>query len=450
MSNITLYTLPDFQGEQISLSPHEVMRVYTTEGWTYQSAQLNGNKLMFGTWYEIFSPIDYEEYFSSEDISNFADALHMRSYAESVDVINLNANDVIVNLDVHQDLRGFRSFVTCEPSLPGVLSRCYENYTTDRTLCTIAILNSEKTTAEVTVWTKTNSQHFVAEDQLTYGIVASVIIHYSSEDNNISVVFTEKDQLSIAIEKMDENHFIIHTTLAPLLSHCLLHSIEDYRGDNAVLTSAQLFKMKGVEGHLKYKSMEIVTTFNCKTAWLWTDYPKGGDGYDFNQYRSYAAISSLSSLFAVFDNDSSSDASCIYREEVIPVFVRLNNVDSASDWKDFVFESSFTTALFTVKPAVEYTSFCSENPAALQESLLCVIGEFETDYNECVLRYGTLSADGSTAIWNGETTLLINSASRDKLLLSLGPDAPADWSITSITKGEGVWYVDLTGSGVAA
>ena len=447
MSNITLYELPDFQGNEISVASHKAVAIFTSEeGLIYQSARLNGNKLMVSLWHSIFDPEDYEELFFSEDINNFVEAFIQGRAVSLINVVNLNTDDIIVSMDVHQELRGFRGYIDCTTNLSNLSTRCFEDYTTNRTLCTAAILDTNTSSASFSIVTLLSAQNVLAQSDAPYETDATCKVTYSAENSDISVEFTAKDYIDMTTEKIDNTHFIIHTSVSTFPQHCLMHTEEDYQGDNATLSNAQLFEWRNNLGQFDFKSMEIVSNTQYRVAWLWTYYPAGGNGYDFNQYRSFVATGSFPSFPALFDSNSSAVVNSIYNRSILPVFIRLNNIDTTADWKNFVVESTFATTLFNFTK-YPYYSFCANNPAALQESLLCVIGEDGTDFSQCDLRYGTLSPDGSTATWNGETSILIETATSDELVLSLPSDAPSGWAISSVTKDEDGWHVELTGSG---
>ncbi|MBJ8903244.1 hypothetical protein I5421_16805 [Citrobacter braakii] len=132
----------------------------------------------------------------------------------------------------------------------------------------------------------------------------------------------------------------------------------------------------------------------------------------------------------------------------MPVFVRLTNTVDADNWKGFVLQSEFITDLIQFDQR-DYSSFCMSKPDT-QPGLLCIApySASKLDYHECNLRYGSLSEDGSTVTWTGDCGLIIENASTDELNVSL-LNAPADWEITAVTRGDDGWYVDLSGSAVA-
>ena len=167
-----------------------------------------------------------------------------------------------------------------------------------------------------------------------------------------------------------------------------------------------------------------------------------------SQYRSFTTSTSLPRFNNIFDSGSSNQVSLAYSAGGIPVLLRLTNTDASANWKDFVIESYFNTEMFTVRVPIEYHTFCANNPDAAQPGMVCVVNEsnLHQDFNTCLLRYGSLSTDGATVTWAGETTLNIEYASTDTLTLSLGSEAPADWVITAVTRGDDCWYVDLSGS----
>jgi len=228
-----------------------------------------------------------------------------------------------------------------------------------------------------------------------------------------------------------------------------LHAKEDYGDLNIMLIPGISTYPRDAEGNWQYTSLELISNYNYNLALLWTEYPDEGVGYDFNQYRSYASTTSLPVLPAIFDENSSSQVSCVFNTSILPVFLRPINAASVDDWKSFVIESTFSSKLLiAMHTPTTYHLFCSNNPDAQQESVMCVISQdhYFTDFNSCTLRYGALSADGATATWNGETTLNIEYGGADNLIVSLAEDAPEGWEITSVTKGEDGWYVDITGT----
>ncbi|WP_338843531.1 hypothetical protein [Citrobacter europaeus] len=450
MSDMIFYTEPDFQGESLTIASHDNVEVYALTKWTYRSVRLNNNKAMISASYNDFDPVNQQENFMSEDIRDLADTIHVKDSLSSVTVFNLNSDDIIVSMDAHCDMRGLKTNIDSEAKQPPLFdSYCFEKYTTDAISGTLAILNPVTLlSSDVYLTCESHSIYSVGSIGTGYGTATTATITYSPETKDVVVTPAAK-QVSVTVEKVDEHHFLAHFVYdCGIYDHCIMHPEEDYRGYNAITPEDQFSNVRNVSGSWNYKSMEIISDSNYKTSWLWTDYPAGGDGYDMSQYRSFTTSTSLPRFNNIFDSGSSNQVSLAYSAGGIPVLLRLTNTDASANWKDFVIESYFNTEMFTVRVPIEYHTFCANNPDAAQPGMVCVVNEsnLHQDFNTCLLRYGSLSTDGATVTWAGETTLNIEYASTDTLTLSLGSEAPADWVITAVTRGDDCWYVDLSGS----
>lgn len=450
MSDMIFYTEPDFQGESLTVASHDNVEVYALTKWTYRSVRLNNNKAMISASYNDFDPVNQQENFMSEDIRDLADTIHVKDSLSSVTVFNLNSDDIIVSMDAHCDMRGLKTNIDSEAKQPPLFdSYCFEKYTTDAISGTLAILNPVTLlSSDVYLTCESHSIYSVGSIGTGYGTATTATITYSPETKDVVVTPAAK-QVSVTVEKVDENHFLAHFTYdCGIYDHCIMHPEEDYRSYNAITPEDQFSNVRNESGSWNYKSMEIISDSNYKTSWLWTDYPAGGVGYDMSQYRSFTTSTSLPRFNNIFDSGSSNQVSLAYSAGGIPVLLRLTNTDASANWKDFVIESYFNTQIFTIHYPIEYHTFCANNPDAAQPGMVCVVNENNNlqDFNTCILRYGSLSTDGATVTWAGETTLNIEYASSDTLTLSLGSNAPADWVITAVTRGDDCWYVDLSGS----
>lgn len=454
MSIMTFYTEANFQGTSLDVDTHVGIELYINNEWLFRSVKVNNNKLLINATYSDFDPVDRQENISSEDVPDLVSLISVKDTLYTVQAFNLNSDDIIVAMDGQCNMRGFRVRIDSEAQqLPLMFSSCYGNYTTDAIPGTLTILNAETMLSSSFFLTCQSSEISPAGIVGTdYGSSNLATAEYSPESQNVTITTNMKD-VTVSVEKVDDHHFLAHIDhVVGIRDHCILHTDEDYRNTNNITPNATFVDIRREDGTWNYKSMEVISDSTYKTAWLWTNYPLGGEGYDMNQYRSFATYSSIPELPAIFDSASSNLVTLIYNENPLPVFLRLTNTDASANWTDFVIESQFTTALLSINPPEDYHTFCANNPAALQPGVVSIISYNNAlmDYDACVLRYGSLSADGVTATWNGSTTLNIEYASADTLTLSLGEDAPADWEITAITKGDYCWYVDLTGSAAPA
>lgn len=454
MSIMTFYTEANFQGTSLDVDTHVGIELYVNNEWIFRSVRVNKNKLLVNAIYSTFDPVDMQENISSEDVSDLASLINVKDTLSTIQGFNLNSNDIIVEMDGQCNMRGFQVRIDSKAQqLPLMFSSCYDNYTTDAIPGTLTILNEETMLSSSFLLTCESSEISAAANVGTsYGSANVATAEYSLESKDVTIT-TNMSDVTVSVEKVDDHHFLAHIDhVVDLRNHCILHTDEDYRGPNEINPPASFIDIRTEYGTWVYKSMEVISDSTYKTAWLWTDYPRGGEGYDMNQYRSFATYSAIPELPAIFDSASSNQVTLIYHENPLPVFLRLTNTDASANWTDFVIESQFTTALLSTYPPEDYHTFCANNPAALQPGVVSIISYNNAlmDYDACVLRYGSLSADGMTATWNGSTTLNIEYASADTLTLSLGEDAPAGWEITAITKGDYCWYVDLTGSAAPA
>lgn len=454
MTDIILYTQPDYQGDSIAVSPAQFIDVYTQPGWQYQSARLNGNKLMIRATFATFNPVNTEETFTHEDVSDLSTLLQPRNDLLTAWVLCLTSDDIIVSMDIHHPLRGFRTIAVSSLLYTGkyVFGECYENYTTDPIPATLAILNPETQPALVVdLKAVASSQYIVSDDKMEYSGSTLVNLLYDDTSNTVNAT-PINSQFTVTIEKMDDMRYLAHFTFtSELYNHCFLHAKEDYGDNNATLAFEQLSEVRSEEGSWEYKSLEIISVSQYRMAWLWTEYPADGAGYDFNQYCSYATSSSLQTLPTIFDDTGSSLVSLAYNYDILPVFLRPINADAPDNWQGFIIESQFSSSqLIDSSETPLFKSFCTNKPDLVQPGMLAIINEDNDrmSYNSCTLRYGSLSADGSTVTWHGVTSINIDYAGADNLMLSLSADAPESWAIASITQGDFGWYVEITGSAV--
>ena len=451
MANITLYTERDYQGESLTLPLYALEEVLSNLVWHYRSARLNGNKLKALAMSVDFAPVNSEETFTSEDVPDFALLFKRIKNIYLITIYPLGKDDIIVGMDVSNRKRGFRTVAfSCLPYKENYnFGECYENYTLDITRGTLAILNKAALSAvsvELFATTLTFPNAELIGEEI--GSEMTVDISYSSETGSIDINF-DSPYFTSSIEKLDELHFLVHFEYNPtgFYSNAFLHAKEDYSGDNIAFPDGYTLYLRNEEGIWRYKSLESITTLPYALSWSYTNYPENGTGYDFNQYRSYVAKTSLPTLADIFDEKSSYPVSSVYCSGILPVYLRPINADAPENWLSFVIESTFTSER-VADGKQTYTAFCTNNPEALQPGVMCFVSEYSyiTDVSACTLRYGTLSADGATATWSGETTLNIEYAGADNLIVSLAEDAPEGWEITSVTKGEDGWYVDITGT----
>lgn len=451
MADITLYTETDYQGDSITVPLYELGTVLSDFVWHYRSAKLNGNKLKAFATSLDFDPVNSEETFTSEDVPDFALLFKSIENILSITTFPMSKGDIIVGMDIHNSKRGFRTLAFSWLPKQGEynFSECYENYTLDITRGTLAILNTAALSA-VSVKLNAETVTFDSAELVAaqIGSEITVDISYSSETDSIDVNL-DSSYFTSSIEKLDELHFLVHFEYNPtgFYTNAFLHAKEDYSGDNIAFPQGYTLYLRNEEGIWRYKSLESITTLPYALSWSYTNYPENGTGYDFNQYRSYVAKTSIPTLAAIFDEKSSSPVSSVYCSAILPVYLRPINADAPENWLSFVIESTFTSVR-VADGKQTYTAFCTNNPEAVQTGVMCFVSEysFETDVSACTLRYGTLSADGATATWSGETTLNIEYGGADNLIISLAEDAPEGWEITSVTKGEDGWYVDITGT----
>ncbi len=455
MANITLYTETDYQGESLTVPLHTFIEVYVDSVWLFSSAKLNGNKLRVGANFSEFKPIAKEETYVSEDVPNLAELVHLRDDLHRVLIHPISKEDIIVSMDVHNYMRGLMTLATSAVTEKDiyVYGESYENYTLDSIRATLAIIDPAYPDVEVPLIVESTALLFVDKTTIEYINNAQVALSYSSENSTLDVTVTSNPLLNpvtYTVEKIDKQHFLIHFTLVTEnYAHVFLHTKEDYGDLNIMLANGISISPRDAEGNWQYTSLEIISNYHYNLAMLWTEYPEEGIGYDFNQYRSHVSTTSLPVLPAIFDGDSSPQVTCAFNTDILPIFLRPINAESADDWKSFVIESSYSSHLLIhMHTPTTYNLFCSNNPDALQESVMCIISQnnLYTDFDSCTLRYGTLSADGATVTWSGETAMNIEYGAADNLIVSLAEDAPAGWEITSVTRGEDGWYVDITGT----
>lgn len=451
MADITLYTETNYQGDTITVSLYEFGQVLSNFIWLYRSARLNGNKLKaFATWID-FDPLNTEETFTSEDVTDFSLLFNSANRPSLITIYPMSKEDIVVSMDIHNSMRGFRTLAYSRLPYESNynFSESYENYTLDVNRGTLAVLNTSTLAAvefELGAETSTFNSSESAGTQI--GSSANIRLSYSSENDTLDISY-DSTFFTHTVERLDELHFLVHFEYNPIdyYDNAFLHAKQDYSGDNIAFPSGYATYVRDEESTWRYKSLESITTLPYMLAWSWTNYPADGTGYNFNQYRSYVTKTSLPDLTAIFDENSSSPVSSIYCKQILPVFLRPINEDAPDNWLSFIIESTFSSKE-VASGEQTYRTFCTNNPDALQPGVMCFVNEYsyETDVSACTLRYGALSADGATVTWNGETTLNIEYGAADNLIISLAEDAPAGWEITSVTRGDDGWYVDITGT----
>lgn len=453
MADIILYTDANYQGESITVPLHSFASVFIDSVWLYRSARLNGNRLRAGANFVKFMPLNKEETYTSEDVPNFAALFDKRDDLYSVVVHPISNEDIIVSMDVHNGMRGLKTLATSGVTMQDsyVYGASFENYTLDTVRSTLAIIDPAYPDVEVPLVIESTALLCVDQSTMVYMNNTQIGLTYSPDTNTLTVTASSiLDPLTYSVEQIDKQHFLIHFTLeVTTYSHIFLHDKEDYGALNVMLSIGDAIYVRDAEDIWRYKSIELISSYDYNLALLWTEYPDEGIGYDFNQYRSYASTISLPVLPTLFDENSSPQITCAFNTKILPVFLRPINAESADDWKAFVIESSYSShLLINMHTPTTYNFFCSNNPDALQESVMCIISQdnLSNDFHSCTLRYGALSADGATVTWSGTTAINIEYAGADNLIISLAEDAPAGWEITSVTRGDDGWYVDITGT----
>lgn len=458
MSNITLYTQPNFQGESISLPAHQLVIFFDGASWLFRSAKLNGNKLLIEKYFKVYDMMSNEEKYYNEDIVDFATIVGDTTIVGSVSAIGLLPGDVIVSMQALADLDGYGTLCSSvQEELKPTYNSCYSRYTAEPIPGTLAIMNADSMDT-VTVTLSIFAQPIrIANKRALYDYQtdAQIKLTYDKEKREITVLELDK-LIKHSIEKIDDMHFMVKFYFSPVnITSVRYYKDEEYRGEIDIQIVYSFAELRDEEGVFKYKSAALISDQPYPFYWAQTSYAKGGAGYDFNSYKSHVFTDNEPYLEAVFDKTTSNVVRSVVSNTVIPVFVRMINTTDPDNWQGFVIESSFTTGMLVVpedNQPVNYHTFCSDNPTYTQPGMLCVVGSSD-DYNDisaCTLRYGSLDAEGRFVTWSGEATLHIDYASADTLTLSLGSDTPADWSINAITRGEDGWYIDLSGSAESA
>ncbi|POT97992.1 hypothetical protein C3369_19130 [Escherichia sp. ESNIH1] len=454
MSNITLYTEANFQGDSVSLPAHQFVLFFDGTSWLFRSAKLNSNKLLIETYFKTFDPTGSEENYFNEDIADFAAIIEDTINVGSVSAIGLLHSDVIVSMQASVNLDGYGTQCTSvQAELKPTYNSCYSRYTPEPIPGTLAIMNADALDT-VTIALAIFAQPIRIADKrsiVDYQTDAEIKLTYDKDKREITVLELDKF-VTHSIEKIDDMHFMVRFEFMPVnTTYVRYYKDEEYRGEIDIQVVNSSAELRNEEGTFIYKSAALISDQSYPFYWAQTSYIEGGAGYDFNSYKSHVFTDNEPYLEAVFDETTSNVVRSVVSNFVIPVFVRLTNTMAPNSWQGFVIESSFTTGMLVVPQIplpVNYYTFCSNNPTYTQPSLLCVVGHSD-DYNDisaCTLRYGSLDSEGEFVTWNGEVTLNIDYASTDTLTLSLNSDAPADWSIDAITRGEDGWYVDLSGS----
>ncbi|WP_222889646.1 hypothetical protein [Enterobacter sp. C2] len=454
MRDITLYTQPNFQGESISLPAHQFVIFFDGTSWLFRSVKLNGNKLLLETYFKSFNPTASEEKFFYEDIADFTTLIGDTTNVGSVDAIGLLYSDIIVSMQALANLDGYGTMCTAvQADLKPTYNACYSRYTAEPIPGTLAIMNADSMDTETIALTIFAQPIRIANMrvEMDYQTYAQIKLTYDKEKNEITVL--ELDEfMTHTVEKIDDMHFMVNFYFAPINTTAVrYYKDEEYRGEIDIQVLQSVAELRDEQGVLKYKSAALISDISYPFFWAQTSYAKGGAEYDFNSYKSHVFTDNEPYLETIFDETTSNVVRSIVSDSVIPVFLRMTNTSDPDNWQGFVIESSFTTGMSVapeVSQLVNYHTFCSDNPTYTQPGLLCVVGDSDSynDVSACTLRYGSLDAEGRFVTWSGEVTLNIDYASKDTLTLSLASDAPADWSINAITRGEDGWYVDLSGS----
>lgn len=364
--------------------------------------------------------------------------------------MSLQQNDIIVSMDVTNNLNDFMTTIDSYVENPYELdSACCFNHTQQNIPAVLTFLNPENqlsVTTSLTVYARTVSYPFNC--RFAYALAANATVTWNPETDTIALSL-DRSELPYTIEKLSDNHFIVHFEYnVKNYDHSYFFDQEEYRGNTTVVARALFCDMKDISNNWKYKSASIYSNAYTSTLILTTPYPEDGVGFDFNQFRNLVTHSGIDNIPVALDYTPAA-VTGMFTTEAVPVFVRLTNTADVENWKGFVLQSRFITSIMQVD-ARNYSSFCMSKPDT-QPGLLCVAPYDGThlDYHECNLRYGSLSEDGSTVTWSGDCGLIIENASTDTLNISL-LNAPADWTITAVTRGEDGWYVDLSGSATPA
>lgn len=454
MSYITLYTDSNFQGDSVSLPAHQFVLFFDGTSWLFRSAKLNGNKLLIETYFNTYDPTGSEENYFNEDVADFTLLVGDTKNVGSVSAIGILHSDVIVSMQASVDLDGYGTQCTSvQAELKPTYNSCYSRYTPEPVPGTLAIMNADSldtVTISLTIFAKPLR---IADKRsiVEYETGTEIKLTYDKEKGEIIVLELDKF-VSHSVEKIDDMHFMIRFEFMPVnTTYVRYYKDEEYRGEIDIQVVYSFAELRNKEGIFNYKSAALISDQPYPFYWAQTSYNKGGAEYNFNSYKSHVFTDNEPYLEAIFDETTSSAIRSVVSNYVIPVFVRLTNTVAPDYWQGFVIESSFTTGMLVVpeKPLlVNYYTFCSANPTYTQPGMLCVIGHSDeyNDISTCTLRYGSLDSEGEFVTWKGHITLNIDYASTDTLTLSLGSDAPADWSINAITRGEDGWYVDLSGS----
>lgn len=454
MSNIIFYTEPNFEGDTVSLPAHQFVSFFDGTSWLFRSAKLNGNKLLIETYFNTDDPTGSEENYFDEDVADFAILVGDTTNVGSVSAIGILHSDVIVSMQALVDLDGYRTQgVSVQSEFKPTYNSCYSRYTAEPIPGTLAIMNADAmdtVTVTLTIYAKPIR---IADKRsiVEYQTGAEIELTYDKEKKEITVLELDKF-VTHSIEKIDDMHFMVRFEFMPAnTTYVRYYKDEEYRGEIDIQVVTSFAELRNEEGIFIYKSAALISDQPYPFYWAQTSYTKGGAEYNFNSYKSHVFTDNEPNLKAIFDKTTSGAVRSVVSNYVIPVFVRLTNAVAPDDWQGFVIESSFTTGMLVVPETplpVNYHTFCSDNPTYTQPGMLCVIGHSDeyNDISTCKLRYGSLDSEGEFVTWKGHVTLNIDYASTDTLTLSLDSDAPADWSINAITRGEDGWYVDLSGS----
>ncbi|ATX00575.1 hypothetical protein CU079_02365 [Citrobacter freundii] len=452
MSDMIFYTEANFQGESFTLSSRDTINLFLVKTWNYRSAKLNGNKLFTTVTFETYDPVGTEEMYFNEDITDFTTIIGDTANVLKINAINLLSNDIIVSMESTTAFAGYCSQGDAwAPVTTNNTGVCYDQFSTETIPGTMAIMNPDSlTTLKMTLSSYTRPIRLAEKlTNTTVGLDTPLTLNYDSVDKSLSVDFTS-DVITLSVDKFDDYHFMVRFRFQPKGDiHVCYYPGDEYREAIDIQLENTLAELRDADGNFIYNSAKLIHDVNYPFYWAQTTYNPGDANYDFSTYKSQVITDGVPNLGAIFDSTTSNAVRSIVSANVIPVFLRLTNITNPNDWKGFVIESEFATSMLveSSQPTV-YTTFCSNNPARTQPGMMCVTSyeDQRQDYRICVLRYGSLDETDSTATWKGTTSVNIEYASTDTLTLSLGSDAPADWVITAVTRGDDCWYVDLSGS----
>ncbi|WP_312413669.1 hypothetical protein [Pseudescherichia sp.] len=448
--DMIFYSETDFQGDAVSVPAHEALSLFSNSVWSYRSVKINGYKfyanVRYNTGDEQYYNFFRKEFFVNEDIADLTRLTQGIDGVVSVDAAVLLTDDIIVSMDVINKMRGFETIIKTTLSAPFTLdTQCAFNDTQQGTPAVLAILNAESLLSSTAIVApEASSLEFPQADKSSYGEFDEITVSYDPSKGTITL-FPDFTDLPATIEKIDQNHFIVHFEyLVTDYSHCYAYDQEEYRGNIETCINAVTFDLKDSYNNWFYKSVSIYSAYNASFLWFNTPYPEGGVDFNFNQYRNLITNQGVDNVPAALNNTLATSVQALFATDVIPVFIRLNNAANPGYWQGFVLQSTFITPLLQLH-LNQYVSFCMSKPDT-QPGLLCPVSYAASGSQECDLRYGSLSEDGSVVTWSGECGIVVEQTSSGELNVTLNSDAPTDWVIRAVTREDDGWYVDLTGS----